>query len=188
MFLSDLFISDTISVCPVHFLWDYSAFISFRLDACFLPLCSPTQLLQFIIFLLPALKFFALMLFFPPLSQIPSSLPLSVSCFSFFIVSLSFMFLLPVRPHMIQRNLFAHCATYQQRSLPLQPCIFPAPFLPSFLGLIFFFFFFYAFCLSVLPGLSELFYLMGICSAPLSLCCPRLHPSFIPSVLSTLQC
>lgn len=49
------------------------------------------------------------------------------------------MSLLPVRPHMIQRNLFAHCATYQQRSLPLQPCIFPAPFLPLCSSFLFFF-------------------------------------------------
>lgn len=51
MFLSGLFMSDTISECPVHFLWDHSAFISLHLDAYFLLLCSPSQLLQYIVFL-----------------------------------------------------------------------------------------------------------------------------------------
>lgn len=42
MFLFDLFMSDSVSECPVHFLWEHSALISLHLDACFLQLCSPT--------------------------------------------------------------------------------------------------------------------------------------------------
>lgn len=93
MFPFDLFMSDTMSECPVHFLWDHSAFISFHLDARFLPLCSPTQLLQFI-FLPPALKFFALMLFFPPLVRSLFLLYLSPSS----AFPLSFIFCLPLCP------------------------------------------------------------------------------------------
>lgn len=52
MFLSDLFMSDTVSECPVHFLWEHSVLIFLHLDAYFLPICSPTQLLQYIDFLL----------------------------------------------------------------------------------------------------------------------------------------
>lgn len=52
MFLFDLFMSDTVSECPAHFLWEHSVLISLQLDAYFLQLCSPTQLLQYIVFFL----------------------------------------------------------------------------------------------------------------------------------------
>lgn len=151
MFPFDLFMSDTMSECPVHFLWDHSAFISFHLDARFLPLCSPTQLLQFI-FLPPALKFFALMLFFPPLVRSLFLLYLSPS--SAFPLLPSFLSLFPVWPRMIQRDHFAHLASSLQSSFSLQSCTSLCPFSSSLIFLFLpYFFLLHFLCLLPLPVL-----------------------------------
>jgi len=116
-----------------------------------------------------ALNFFALMLFFSSLSQIPFSslFPLPISCFSSFLyISPSFMFLFPVHPHMIQRDHFAHLALSLQTSFPLQPRTFPCSFSSTLLFLLsclFFSFSFSVFYLYLFPVLSKAFFLMRVC-------------------------
>lgn len=121
------------------------------------------------------------MLFFPSLSQIPSSpLPLPISCFSSSIyVSPSFTFPLPLHPHTMQRDHVAYLALSLQKSFPIQPCTFPSSFSSTLLVLLFFPYFFFfpsssfcAFCLHLFPGLSKAFLLDGDVPAPQ----PHIYP------------
>lgn len=169
MFPFDLFMSDTMSECPVHFLWDHSAFISFHLDARFLPLCSSTQLLQFI-FLPPALKFCALMLFFPPLVRSLFLLYLSPSS----AFPLSFIFCLPLCPSFLYDPIWFREITSLTLHLlckAASPCISLCPFSSSLIFLFLpYFFLLHFLCLLPLPVLRLIwvFYcFMGMCSAPL---------------------
>lgn len=138
------------------------------------------------------------MLFFPSLSQIPSSpLPLPISCFSSSIyVSPSLTFPLPVHPHTTQRDHVAHLALSLQKSFPIQPCTFPSSFSSTLLVLLFLPYFFFPHLLSVPSAFTcfqaylRLFCLTGMCPLPSPTFTRRrrgLRPALAVGVLSQVS-